>query len=92
MGINRMRNLHQHIHEEIGKESVILLQKWEHLVRKLTDFGNHIRFTLRCLGAGVTLASVKIKNKEHLKAVKLLEKQKDSYKMNVLGPSIMLLS
>ena len=27
-----------------------------------TDFGNHRKFTLKCLGAGITLVSVKLKN------------------------------
>ena len=38
MDINRMRNLHLHIEKGFGKEGVILLRKWEHLVRKIMDF------------------------------------------------------
>ena len=31
-------------------------------MKKMTDFGNHRRFTLRSLGAGITLVSVKLRN------------------------------
>ena len=53
-----MRNLHLHIYKEFGMESGILLQKWEGLVRKEAGFVNHKRFTLRCLGAGITPVNV----------------------------------
>ena len=56
-----MKNLHLHIQRELG-ERVILLWEWEHLVRKIMDFSNHRRFMLRCLGAGITPISVRLKN------------------------------
>ena len=31
-------------------------------MRKMADFGNHSRFTLRCFGVDVSLASVMLKN------------------------------
>ena len=68
-----------------------MLQKWEYLDRKMEDFGNPKRLTLRCLGVGITPVSVKLKNTEHLKDT-LLEKQKGNYEINVLGPSITLLN
>ena len=57
-----MRNLHPHIYQKYGKECVKLLCKWEDLVKKMADFGNYRRFTLRFLKAGVTLVSVRLKN------------------------------
>ena len=56
-----MRNFDEHTHTEFGKESVIL-SKMERLVSKMADFGNKRRFTLRWLGAGISLVSVKLKN------------------------------
>ena len=35
MDLNRMRNLYLHVEREYGKESVIILQQWEDLVRKM---------------------------------------------------------
>ena len=32
-----MRNLHLHTEREFGKKSVILLQYWEHLVKKMAE-------------------------------------------------------
>ena len=57
-----MRNLHLHIQRKIGKERVILLQQWRHMVRKIVKFGNHRWFLLRCLGAAITPVSVWLKN------------------------------
>ena len=57
-----MRNLHLHIKKEFCKESALLLRKWEHLVRKIADFGSYRKFSLRYLVEGILPVSVKLKN------------------------------
>ena len=56
-----MRNLHLHVHQKFGKEYIILLLEWEDLVKKMADFGNHQRFTLRSLKTGINPISYKLK-------------------------------
>ena len=41
---------------------MLLLQKWEHLVKKITDFENHRKFTLGCFSKDITQVSIKLKN------------------------------
>ena len=38
---------------EYGRENVKIFQQWEKYERKMTDFANHQRFTLRCLSKGL---------------------------------------
>ena len=57
-----MRNFHVHIYELFGKDHVILLQEWKDLVKKMADFNNHAKFSLRCLKVGVTLVSLRLKH------------------------------
>ena len=42
-----MRNLHNAISTEFGMENVAILRKWEQLEKKIDNFKNHRRFTLR---------------------------------------------
>ena len=57
----------------------MLLQEWEDLVRKMTDFRKH-RFTLRCVTAGVILVSLKLKYHQNYQGVSILSQmQKGSY-------------
>ena len=57
-----MRKLQQHLERELGKERVILVQQWEHLVKEMGDYGNHRRFLCRFLSAGITPGSIRLKN------------------------------
>ena len=56
-----MRNHHLHIERELGKESVILLWHWGNLVKKMVNYNNHRRFSLRCLSAGTAPVSIRLK-------------------------------
>ena len=56
-----MRNLHNILENEFGRESVAILRDWEHHVKKLADFKNHRRFTLRCISEKITPVSLKLK-------------------------------
>ena len=59
--LNRMRNIHNIIEKELGRESVAIFRDWEQHVKKLADFKNHRRFTLRCLSQKITPVSLKLK-------------------------------
>ena len=58
---NRMRNLHSHLEEEFGAESVFLLQQWEKYEKKIADYQNHHRFSLKCLKYDVIPVSIRLK-------------------------------
>ena len=66
-----MRNLHSHLNEEFGKESVFLLQQWEKYEKKMVDLHNHRRFSNRCLKFDVILLSIRLKT--NVRIVKGLE-------------------
>ena len=77
--LNRMRNLHNLIETEFGRESVAIFRDWEQHVKKLADFKNHRRFTLRCLSQKITPVSLRlkrnIKTDRGLKIIQRAEKQ-----------------
>ena len=58
---NRMRNLHKQLSIEYGRESVKKLCRWEKYERKMEDFSNHRRFTLRCLAEDLVPVSIHLK-------------------------------
>ena len=66
-----MRNLHSHLNEEFGEESVFLLQQWEKYEKKIADFCNHRRFSLKCLKYDVIPVSIRLKS--NVRTVKGLE-------------------
>ena len=59
---NRMRSSYALIEKEFGKGNVPILEKWEKLEKKIIDFQNQRRSTLRCLGQNITLTSIKLKS------------------------------
>ena len=66
-----MRNLHAIIKEEYGQEGISLLRQWEKLEKKMADFKNHRRFTIKCLKNNIVPASVRLKT--NIKTTKGLE-------------------
>ena len=66
-----MRNLHSHLNEKFGEESVYLLQQWEKIEKKMADFCNHRRFSLRCLKLDVIPVSIRLKT--NIRTVRDLE-------------------
>ena len=62
MIINRMRNIHTAIEQKFGKENIMVLRKCEKLEKKIADFQNHRRFTLRCLSQNITPTSIKLQS------------------------------
>ena len=69
--LNRMRNLHAIIKQEYGQESLFLVQQWEKLEKKMSDFRNHQRFTIECLKNDIVPVSVRLKT--NIKTAKGLE-------------------
>ena len=57
-----MRNLRAIIETEFGKENVIIMRRWEQLEKKIANFSNHRRFTLRCMSQKITPNSLKLKS------------------------------
>ena len=57
-----MRNLHNIIKTEFGKENVTILRRCEHLEKKIANISNHRRFTLRCKSQKITPTSLKLKS------------------------------
>ena len=55
-----MRNLHKHIEKEFRKECLCWLMEWEHL-EKISNYKNHYRFTLKCIGQDIIPYSLKLK-------------------------------
>ena len=70
-----MRNLHLHLKEEFGEESVFLLQQWEKIEKKMVDFRNHRRFSLKCLSFGVIPVSIRLKtNVRTARGIEIIKK------------------
>ena len=47
--------------EEYGQESIFLLWQWEKLEKKMADYRNHLRFTIKCLKSEIIPASVRVR-------------------------------
>ena len=56
-----MRSLHSFIREEYGQESIFLLWQWEKLEKKMANYRNHLRFTIKCLKSEIILVSVRLR-------------------------------
>ena len=56
-----MRNLHNILEKEFGRESVAIFRNWEQHVKTLANFKNHRRFTLRCISQKITPVSLRLK-------------------------------
>ena len=55
-------NLISDLRTKYGEESVRYFRKWEIIVKKMADYRNHRRFTLKCIKASITPVSCKLKN------------------------------
>ena len=55
-------NLISDLRTKYGEESVRFIRKWEIIVKKMADYRNHRRFTLKCIKASITPVSCKLKN------------------------------
>ena len=62
MDSNKDSNLFSYIRNKYGDECVTLFRKLEITIKKMADYRNHRRFTLKCIKASVTPVSCKLKN------------------------------
>ena len=74
-----MRSLHAFMKEEFGQRSIFLLQQWENLEKKIANYRNHRRFTIKCLKSEVIPVSIRlktnIKTSKGLQIIRRAEKQ-----------------
>ena len=66
-----MTSLHMQLSTEYDRESVKKFRQWEKYEKKMADFANHRRFTLRCLAED--LVPVTICLKQNIKTPKGLQ-------------------
>ena len=57
-----MRSLHLYIRREYGKENVDMFRQWEKIEKKMADFSNHRRFSLRCLSLDLIPVSIRLRS------------------------------
>ena len=70
-----MRNLHAFIKQEFGEENVLKLQLWEKVEKKMADYQNHRRFTIKCLKRDIIPVSIKLRTSLHTrKAIQIVRK------------------
>ena len=50
--------------EELGQRGIFLLQQWERLEKKMANYRNHLRFTIRCLKNEVIPVSIRLKTND----------------------------
>ena len=69
-----MRNIHDLVRTEFGRESFTIFRRWAQLEKKIADYCNHRRFTLRCLSQKVTPVSLRLsKNKSNIKTQRVIK-------------------
>ena len=47
--------------EKYGQESIFLWQQWEKLEKKMADYRNYLRFTMKCLKNEIKPVSVRLR-------------------------------
>ena len=57
-----MRSLHLYIRREYGKENVDTFRRWQKIEKKMADFSNHRRFSLRCLSLDLIPVSIRLRS------------------------------
>ena len=62
MDTDKDSSLISDLRTKYGEESVRTFRKWEITVKKMVDFRNHRRFTLKCIKDSITPVSCKLKN------------------------------
>ena len=58
----RMRGLIKLLQQRYGKVTIETYRKWEKIEIKMSDYRNHLRFSLRCLDRGLIPVSLRLKN------------------------------
>ena len=87
MYTNKDSNLISDLRNKYGENSVRTFRKWEIIAKKMADYRNHMRFTLKCIKASITPVSCKLKMPPYFRSSKFIKsstKQKNNSFMNVL--------
>ena len=53
-------SIHNHIRQNFGKDCLQLTRDFEKTARKVANYRNHLRFSLRCLHADIVPRSVRL--------------------------------
>ena len=61
--VKRMRNLHEYIQKNYGREALWELQQWEKWELRYSNYSNHRSCTLRCITKGIVLVSLKLNSR-----------------------------
>ena len=90
-----MRSLHAFIKEEFGQRSIFLMQQLENLEKKMADYRNHRRFTIKCLTKEVIPVSIRlktnIKTSKGLQIIRRAEKQLLNERIRSINNTLQLL-
>ena len=57
-----MRGLAKLLQQKYGKNAIETFRKWEKIEIKMSNYRNHLRFSLRCLDRGLIPVSLRLKN------------------------------
>ena len=72
-----MRNLHAIIKQEYGWEGFFLMCEWKKFEKKISEFRNHQRFTIKCLKNDIVPVHVRLKtNIRTTKGLEIIRKAK----------------
>ena len=86
MYTNKDSNLISELRTKYGENSIRIFRNWEITTKKMADYRNHRRFTLRCIKASITPVSCKLKAlplSDLVKFIKSSTKLKNNSFMNV---------
>ena len=77
-----MRNLHAFIKQEFGEESVLKLCLWEKTEKKMADYRNHRRFSIKCLKREIIPVSIKLKTSIHTRKASEIVRRAEKQLLN----------
>ena len=77
-----MRNLHAFIKQEFGEENVLKLWLWEKVEKKMADYQNHRRFTIKCLKRDIIPVSIKLRTSLHTRKASQIVRKAEKLLLN----------
>ena len=77
-----MRNLHAFIKQEFGGENVLKLQLWEKAEKKMADYQNHRRFSIKCLKRDIIPVSIKLRTSLHTRKASQIVRKAEKQLLN----------
>ena len=77
-----MRNLHAFIKQEFGEESVLKLQLWEKAEKKMANFKNHRRFSIKCLKRDFIPVSIRLRTTLYTRKASQIIKKAEKQLLN----------